>query len=211
MAALDFLAERIAMIQPTRCVCGTILAAISLLIPMATFAQEKSQTKQDSAAASPANSANPGPEHTALLKRAGEYTRIVKFLGQPGAPGEPFSGTAKLSTVLGGRFLLEESSDVVFGHTVEGLRLYGYNNATKQYEMARMYTMSTAITMMTGTSKDGGQTIDFTPTDPAGLGKTPLHAQLRSINDDEFVVTFSTVKPDGQQTPFQETTYKRKK
>jgi hypothetical protein len=39
----------------------------------------------------------------------------------------------------------------------------------------------------------------------------PLHAQLRSINEDEFVVTFSTVNPDGQQTPFQETTYTRKK
>lgn len=200
------------MIQPTRCVCGTILAAISLLIPIATFAQEKAQTKPDSAAAPPSNPANPGPEHAALLKRAGEYTRIVKFLGQPGAPGEPFSGTAKLSAALGGRFLLEESSDIVFGHTVEGLRLYGYNNATKQYEMARMYTMSTAITMMTGTSKDGGQTIDFTTApDPAGPGKSPLHAQLRSINEDEFVVTFSIVKPDGQQTPFQETTYKRKK
>jgi hypothetical protein len=78
--------------------------------------------------------------------------------------------------------------------------------------MARTYTMSTAITLMTGTSKDGGQTINFTTTrDPGGPGKMPPHEQFRSINEDQFVVTFSTVKPDGQETPFQETTYARKK
>jgi hypothetical protein len=205
-------AEGDEMIRSTRCLSGAILAGISLLIPITPFAQDKAHTKQDSAAAAPSNPANPGPEHAALLKRAGEYTRIVKFIGQPGAAGEPSSGTAKLSVMLGGRFLLEESTDVVFGRTVDGLRLYGYNNATRQYEMARTYTMSTAITLMTGTSKDGGQTINFTTTpDPGGPGKMPLHAQFRSINEDQFVVTFSTVKPDGQETPFQETTYARKK
>lgn len=108
--------------------------------------------------------------------------------------------------VLGGRFILEESTDTVFGRPVEGLRLYGYNNATKQYEMVRMYTMSTGITMMKGTSTDDGKTIDF-----VGDPEMALHAQLRQVNDEEFTVVLSTTGADGKESAFQETDYTRKK
>jgi hypothetical protein len=150
--------------------------------------------------------------HAFLTNLAGDYARVIKFVGPAGAGIAPSSGTAKISVVLGGRFILEESTDTVMGRTVDGLRLYGYNNATKLYEMVRMYTMSTAITMMTGTSTDGGKTIDFSgSTDTSGAGKTPLHAEFRVVSDDQFVVTLSTIGDDGKDSPFQETDYARKK
>ena len=156
--------------------------------------------------------AKPGVEQVTLAKLAGNYARVIKFLGPAGAGMEPFSGTAKISVVLGGRFLLEESTDVVMGNKVEGLRLYGYNDATKQYEMARMYTMSTAMTMMAGTSTDGGKTIHFAgTTDASAKGAAPLHAEFRVVSDDEFEVTLSTIGDDGKDAPFQSTTYHRKK
>jgi Protein of unknown function (DUF1579) len=156
--------------------------------------------------------AKPGVEQETLAKLAGNYMRVIKFVGPAGAGMEPFSGTAKISVVLGGRFLLEESTDEVMGNKIEGLRLYGYNNAAKQYEMARMYTMSTAITMMTGASTDGGKTINFVgTTDNTAKGGAPLHAAFRVISDDEFVVTLSTIGDDGKDAPFQSTNYTRKK
>ena len=190
-----------------------ILAAIiyaGLLVPASAIAQDKMQSHPGSAAPPAAGSANSPTPQESLAKLAGEYTRIIKFVGQ--GDTAPSSGTSKFSVVLGGKFLLEESSDTVFGRPVEGMRIYGYNDATKQYEMVRMYTLSTAITLLKGISNDGGNTIDYTgETQTSGGGKTPLHAQLRRTSNDQFAVTLSTVGPDGKESPFQETDYTRKK
>ena len=159
-------------------------------------------------AQTPATSA----EHAELMKLAGDYDRTVKFVGQTGAMAAPSLGTCKISVALGGRFLMEESHDVVFGKPVDGLRIYGYNDATKQYEMARMYTLSNAITMMKGTSGDGGKTIDYAGDNGSGgMGGAALHAKLERTSDDEFTVTMSTMGANGKDTPFQETIYKRRK
>jgi hypothetical protein len=175
-------------------------------------AQSNAQGHAGDGAQTALSPSSPGPEQASLAKLAGNYDRVIKFLG-PNAAGMPsFSGACKISVVLGGRFLMEESTDTVMGRTVDGLRLYGYNNATKQYEMARMYTMSTAITMMTGSSSDSGKTIDFTgSTDNAGANKSPLRAKLRILSDNEFEVTMSTTGDDGKDAPFQSTSYTRKK
>jgi len=199
------------MAEQRRWIFGAVLSA-ALLIPGSAVAQEKAQNHQSAAAPAAADPAKPGAEQASLATLAGDYNRVIKFVAQMGATAAPSSGTAKISVQLGGRFLLEESTDTVFGRTVEGLRVYGYDNATKQYEMARMYTMSTAITMMKGTSIDGGKTIDFIgESESSGGGKTPLHVRLRRVSDDEFVETFFTAGPDGKEAAFQETTYTRKK
>ena len=151
-------------------------------------------------------------EHAALAKLAGEYDRVVKFVGQTGAMAQPSSGTCTFSVELGGRFIVERSHDVVFGRPVEGLRIYGYNDATKEYEMARMYTMSNGITLMKGTSNDGGKTIDFDGETGGGGGKSmPMRALFRQTDEDHFSVTMATVGADGKSVPFQETDYTRKK
>jgi hypothetical protein len=150
--------------------------------------------------------------HEALARLAGRFDRVVKFVGQTGAAGKPSSGTSTFSAVLGGRFILEKSKDVVFGRPVEGLRIYGYNDATNQYEMARMYTMSTGITMMTGTSSDAGKTIEYAgETYTRGVGKIPLYARLHWDSENQFTVTMSTKGKNGERKPFQETIYTREK
>jgi len=174
--------------------------AIDALTVTATVAQMGAQTPTTSA------------EHAELMKLAGDYDRTVKFVGQTGAMSAPSSGTCTISVVLGGRFLMEESHDVVFGKPVDGLRIYGYNDATKQYEMARMYTMSNAITTMKGTSSDGGKTIDYAGDGGSGgMGGAVLHAKLERTSDDEFTVTMSTMGANGKDAAFQETIYKRRK
>jgi hypothetical protein len=201
------------MIQQRRWLLGAIVGT-TLLTPGSALAQNNTQRHQDDGAAKPsvADSTKPGGPQASLAKLAGEYNRIIQFVGQTGAAAAPSSGTAKISVVLGGRFILEESMDTVFGRPVEGLRLYGYNNVTKQYEMARMYTMSTGMTIMKGTSNDGGKTIDFSgDTNTSGMAKMQLHAHFRQVNDDQFVVTLSMAGPDGKESAFQETTYTRKK
>jgi hypothetical protein len=200
------------MIHLRRWFVGTALCVIFLFAAGSAQAQGNPQDKQGTVAPPKSDSTKPGAPQASLAKLAGEYKRVIKFVGPAGAGIAPSSGTAKISVVLGGRFILEESTDKVMGREVEGLRLYGYNNATKQYEMARMYTMSTAITMMTGTSTDDGKTIAFIgSTDTPGVGRTVLHAEFHVVDDDRFVVTLSTTGDDGKDSPFQETDYARKK
>jgi hypothetical protein len=189
----------------------TILVAL-IFAATATFAQEGSTQKSESASNVPAaaDATKPGPEHAFLAKRAGEYTRTVKFVAQPNADAS--AGTAKISVTLGGRFIVEENTDTVFGRQVSGTRVYGFNHITKQYEAVWMYTMSTAMLFLTGTSPDGGKTIDLTGMSQNHRGdKIPIHATIRQVDDDQFVVTLMSTGADGKEAAFQETTYTRKK
>ncbi len=192
--------------------------AIGLALGHATArpAQARSNTPNHSNGAAQAmvekHASTLSAPHEALAKLVGHFDRVIKFVGQTGAAAKPSSGTSTFSPVLGGRFILENSKDVVFGRPVEGLRIYGYNDATKQYEMARMYTMSTGITMMNGTSSDGGKTIEYAgETYSAGMGDMPLYARLHWDSENQFTVTMSTTGKDGKQVPFQETIYTREK
>jgi Protein of unknown function (DUF1579) len=194
-------------------------AGLTLAVVLVVAAPVQARGLSASRAAAPAQamSRRPGSakldaSHAALERLAGDYSRVVKFLGQSGAAAAPSYGTATFSVVLGGRFIVERSKDVVFGRPIEGLRIYGYDDETKQYEMARTYTMSTAITMMKGASSDGGRTIDYTgETENPGMGTVALRARLHWASPNRFSVTMSMIGPGGKEIPFQETIYTRKK
>src|SRR6202050_690958 len=191
--------------------------AVLLLLNLtatAALAPDRTTQKSESAPLVPAaaDATKPVPEQAFLAKRAGEYSRIVKFVAQPNADANASIGTAKISVTLDGRFIVEENTDTVFGRPVSGTRIYGYNKITKQYEAVWMYTMSTAMLFLSGTSSDGGKTIDLTGMSQNHRGdKIPIHATIRQVDDDEFVVTLMSTAADGKEAAFQETTYTRKK
>jgi Protein of unknown function (DUF1579) len=176
---------------------------------LATMGLAKAQGHEDKPAsnAAQASPSSPGAPQEFLAKRAGEYTRSIKFTGQ----SNEWAGTSEITVLLGGRFIMEHNRDTVMGRPVEGMRIYGYNNVTKQYEAVTMYTMSTAITKLSGTSNDGGKTVDYSGESDEPRGKVPLHARVTQIDDDHFVLSLSTTGPDGKEMTFQETTYTRKK
>ncbi len=154
----------------------------------------------------------PGPSHQDLARLAGEYATLSKFRPQPSGAETQSAGAATLTSILDGRFLREENSGTKMGQSVKGMRLYGYNNATRQYETSRVYTGSTAILNMTGTSSDFGTTINFSGSfiEPTA-GKENLRAVLRRPDDSHFVVQLIGVAPDGSDFTVLETTYTRKK
>jgi hypothetical protein len=187
---------------------AAVVTGVFLLAAGAALGEHRA-TNRAQMNASGANDA----EHVMLAKLAGEYDRVIKFVGQTGAMAQPSSGTCTFSVELGGRFIVEKSHDVVFGRPVDGLRIYGYNDATKEYEMARMYTMSNAITLMKGTSSDDGKTIEYVG-EAMGMraaGAAPLRAKFVRVDADRFTVTMYTTDANGKDMPFQETIYTRKK
>jgi hypothetical protein len=196
--------------------CGrnALLVALLLLPATAVFAQDRSPQKSEAApdAHQTVDANKPGPEQEFLAKRVGEYTRTIKFVGQPNADANASSGTSKISVALGGRFIVEDNNDTVFGRPVSGTRIYGFNNITNQYEAVWMYTGSTAMIFLTGASSDGGKTVDLTGGTQNVRGeKVPLHAIIRQVDDSQFVVTLMSTGADRKEAAFQETTYTRKK
>lgn len=185
-----------------------------LLAPLAyAQAQQKPATPPDAqkeALDALATSAQPGPAHAELMKRAGDYTTKSTFYA-PGTEPQESAGTAKLKAILGGRFLEEENSGDSLGQPSSGLRLYGYNNGSKQYEAVWIYNGSTAFLVLDGTSDDGGKTVRYSG---AFLGPDGARQNLRVIitqqDADHFVVKLLGEGP-GDATSTLETVYARVK
>ena len=154
----------------------------------------------------------PGPVHKQLAKRIGEYTTVTRFSMQPGAPATESKGTSKFTAILDGRFLLEEDAGIFMGQQTKSTKIWGYDNAAKQYESVWMYTGSTGIMKLTGSSADSGKTVNFVAVfnDDSGVKQT-FDASTRQVDDDHFVVGLYAKGPDGSRGPTFETTYTRKK
>lgn len=157
-----------------------------------------------------AAAAQPGPMHADLMKRAGDYTTTTTFYA-PGTEPQQSTGTARLKSILGGRFLEEENSGDSFGAPYSGLRLYGYNNGSKQYEAIWIYNGSTAFLVLDGGSEDNGKTVRYSGAflGPNGVRET-LRVTVTQQDDDHFVVRLLGQGP-GDTTSTLETVYARAK
>jgi hypothetical protein len=203
----------------TFCTAVAILTLLGGAAPVSAQDQSKpAQSQQKPPQMSPEEQAQmqammqaamPGPVHKQMAKRAGEYTVTTKF-EMPGAPASESMGTAKITAVLDGRFLLEENTGTSMGMPIAGMRLYGYNNAAKKYEAVWVYTMSTGTLPLTGTSNDDGKTVNYTGTvDNGSGGKETLNITVHQVDDDHFLVRLSAEGP-GAGAVLEET-YTRKK
>ena len=194
-----------------------LVVTVALLFVAAAAAQAQSpqesarpraQQTQDEMERAVAEAAKPGPMHAQLMKRAGKYTTRTTF-SAPGAEPQESTGTATLKAILGGRFLEEENSGESLGQPSAGLRLYGYNNGSKQYEAIWIYDGSTAFLVLDGTSDDNGKTVRYTG---AFLGPDGSRQTLRVIIEqqdaDHFVVRMLGEGP-GDAMSTLATTYTR--
>lgn len=165
---------------------------------------------QDEAMQAMAQAAQPGPQHAELMKRAGDYNTTTTFYA-PGTEPQQSTGTAKLKSILGGRFLEEENSGDSFGTPYSGMRLYGYNNGSKQYEAIWIYNGSTAFLVLDGSTEDNGKTVRYSGAflGPNGVRQT-LRVTITQQDADHFVVRLLGQGP-GDTTSTLETVYSRVK
>jgi len=153
-----------------------------------------------------------GAVHRELTKRAGVYSTRSRFIAQPGAQAEESAGTAVISMVLGGRFLLEEIVGGMMGQAFQGIRLWGYNSQSMQYETVWTYTLSTAMLMLAGTSSDAGKTVTYgAAVEDAKGAKQVLTVVTRQMDDEQFIVEMKRRAADGKEGASLVTTYTRKK
>jgi hypothetical protein len=154
----------------------------------------------------------PGPMQHELAKMAGDYTTSSTFRTKPGEPGIETKGSAKLTSVVGGRFLLEEGSGVMMNQPYTSIHLTGFNDGTGKFESTWIYTGSNGMMRLVGTAKGDGKTIDWTATADMPQGNTmTLYVVTQKLDDDHFTVELCAKNPDGSKGTVLETSYARKK
>jgi Protein of unknown function (DUF1579) len=201
--------------------CGAAMAIVMACGVPVMGQQKPAQAPEKAPAISPAlqkmmeehrKAIQPGQEHLNLMRLEGNYVTKEKFY-LPGAtvPKES-DGTATLRAEMQGRFIVEHNHGGYLGEPYSGLRIYGFNNGTKKYEGAWVYTGSTSIMSLVGDSKDGGKTIEYTATfhdDATGKLQT-MAVTLRMLDPDHFEVELKSTMPDGSPGPRLVSLYTRK-
>lgn len=152
----------------------------------------------------------PGPVHEEMQRYAGEYEVLSRFFAGPDAEPVETRGTAKLSSVLGGRFLLEEDSGTMMGAPYEGLKLWGFNNGTQSFESLWVYSLSTGMLTMTGETKDEGESIDWNARYEDAGGEHEMRVVTTYPDVDTMVLKMNGPAPDGGEYTVLELTYRRK-
>lgn len=196
----------------TKCIC-TGLVAILIVFAGNAVAQQSTPPPDDAqqkAMQALAEAAQPGPIHAQMMKRAGDYTTTQTY-SAAGVEPQQSSGKATLKSILGGRFLEEENSGDSLGQPYAGLRLYGYNNGSKQYEAIWIYNGSTAFLVLDGSSDDNGKTVRYSGAflGPGGARQT-LRVTITQQDDDHFTVKLLGEAPGGAMSTL-ETVYTRTK
>src|SRR5262245_16577490 len=154
----------------------------------------------------------PVAQNARLAKLAGDYTWTSTFDVGDGSPPMSSTGTAKFTSILGSRFLQQEESGGMAGMPYDALKLYGFNASAGRYEGLWLYTGSTAMMNLTGSSKDGGKTVTFDASyaaDPSGA-LMEFEITLAEIDVNQFTIQLAFKAPEGAPTSTLKVTYTRK-
>jgi len=149
--------------------------------------------------------------HRTLASLAGDYEVSTSFT-PPGGEAMQSKGTAKLTAVLDGRFLLEENEGEMMGTKIKGMRIYGWNAEAKQFEGVWMYTESNAIMRLTGKAGSDRQSVQFEGVvQETADKKMTLDIKAKRNQDGSLVFTLTHAGPDGKGAATLEETYTKKK
>lgn len=172
-------------------------------------AQQPQPTPEETAQRETA-AAQPGEIHRAMAARVGDFTTVTRFRTAPDAAPQESSGTARITSIMDGRFLLEEGSGAQGGQTVTTWRLWGLNNGSQRYESVWVWNLSTGLLNLSGTSTDGGRTIDWTGSYDDATGQSrALQGRTRQPDADHFTIELFGPGPDGKPFTVVETEYTR--
>jgi hypothetical protein len=153
--------------------------------------------------------AEPGVHHKNLLKLAGEWNVEGTSFCEESGP-ESVKGTAKLTAVLGGRYLRQEFTGEAGGGPFEGIGIDGYDNAKKKYVSIWFDSMSTGFVSLEGTSSDDDRVITREGNFPdLATGGTKLTKSVTTVKDANTFTYAHFDRTDGEWRKAMELTYRK--
>jgi len=146
--------------------------------------------------------AAPGPEHKIIASWAGDWSVRLRMRMGPDAPWQESIGTATFTSLLDGRFLAQKlSCTMKIGEVempYESLEIFGFNNATQEYEAWWFDAMSTTAMYTRGTEVNGVIELRGTIKDLSSPDGRPALFTHRSVDENHFFGEgFDTIPPGG--------------
>ena len=160
--------------------------------------------------------ATPGEQHERMARFVGSWDIAGTMWEYPGAEGQKSTMTSKVSSILGGRYFVEEvdGSFDMDGQSMpfQGRGVSGYDNLKKKHIFVWMDTWMTGFLTGEGTASNHGKTITFMSKDSpnpmtGGFDETKMVSE--HVNDDKHVDTFYKRGPDGEWFEHMKLVYKR--
>jgi hypothetical protein len=130
----------------------------------------------------------PGPGHKALEHFVGNWKGEVKCWMDPNGQPEQSQATAKVSWIMGGRYLQEDFQGQMMGRPFNGRMLIGFNNIKQNYQSVWFDDMNTAMFVSEGKGDSKVITLEGKSSCPAtGRTDVPMKAVLRVLSPDKHI------------------------
>ncbi|MDP2654120.1 MAG: DUF1579 domain-containing protein [Candidatus Omnitrophota bacterium] len=156
----------------------------------------------------------PAEGHKALEQFVGKWDHTVKWWMKPNSEPEVSTGQSEIQWMLSGRFLKHEATGTSMGQPFEGLGIYGYDNAKKQYTSLWLDNMGTGIMKSFGQYDEAAKMFTETGkhTCPLSENNERVYRGVTKFTDaDHYTYEFYTLGEDGKEFRAMEITYSRAK
>jgi hypothetical protein len=132
--------------------------------------------------------ATPGAAHQQLADMAGDWDVDATMWM---TPGEPIASkaTSKGTMALGGRYLATEYSGTFQDMPFNGRGVLAYDNFKKQYQSVWFDSMSTSLSLETGSMSDDGKTLTMNGAWEGPMGKVPFRNVYAFESKDRYTLT----------------------
>lgn len=186
---------------------------VALTVSVAMAKDKKPEKQMDMQAMMEAYSklATPSEPHKQFASLAGSWSTKTKEWMEPGKPPMESTGSAEMKMVLDGRFLQQEFTGDMMGHSYSGIGISGYDNLRKRYVSTWIDTMGTGIFTMEGTASADGKTITLKGQHAElGGGQMTHRAVWKIVDDNTQTFDMYGTHRGGKEMKMMEITYTRK-
>lgn len=154
-----------------------------------------------------------GPEHAGLMRMAGTWDVQSTMWMAPDAPPMVSNGVAIFTAELDGKWLEQDYQVDMMGQPYAGKGMSGYDTMEKRYVATWHNTFNTGLTVMTGTSDDGGKTITYTSVlehCPMTGGRVAARSVHAWVSDDQMTFTMYQAFGDAPEMKTMALVYNRR-
>lgn len=101
----------------------------------------------------------PGPAHERLKELLGRYETTMRMKMDPSKPPVESKGSAEVSWLVEGKWLISKSSGEMMGHKVDTTVILGYDNFKERYVWCAVDSMQTTLNTASGHFDESGDNL----------------------------------------------------